>query len=65
MAGLSERLALLPLPALLLMVAGAVLTYGSGFWAARIFRGRAGREMQVKWVGLALVFVGAILVFVG
>ena len=65
MAWLSGRLALLPLPALLLMVAGALLTYGSRFWAARIFRGQAGREMLVKWIGLALVFAGAILVFVG
>lgn len=64
MAWLSDRLALLPLPALLLMVVGALLTYGSRFWAAHIFRGQAGREMLVKWIGLALIFAGAILVFI-
>lgn len=64
MAWLSGRLALLPLPALLLMVVGALLTYGNRFWAARLFRGQAGRETLIQWIGLALVVAGVILVFV-
>lgn len=63
MAWLSGRLALLPWPALLLMVIGAALSFGSRFWQARLFPSKAQREMQIKWAGLILVFVGVILVF--
>ena len=63
MAWLMGRLALLPLPALVLMVLGIVLTYGAQLWAERFFHSRPERQMQIQACGLVLALAGVLWVF--